>query len=411
MQNSTQSKTKWLILGLSVITNAIIMAMPAMAMSVLFEEIAADLGLTLVQVGTLWGIGSLPTIATTLLSGFIIDRVGPKRIILIGSLVSSLFLVLRGVSVNFTMLLLTVVFTGILMPLVSMSNLKLARTWFPPKQMGLASGFLSMGMALGFLIGSMISATLLSPWLGGWRNVFYFFGAISVLLSLFWLFIPAHAPNAPANAVGQSLSIGAAIKRVASIRTVWLLGLAGLSVSAVVQSMLGYLPLFLRGQGWVDVQADGALATFHAVSLACSLPLAFLSDRVRQRKHVLLFMASMIVLGIGMLSFVKGGWVWVAVIIAGFVRDGYMAVFLSMVMDAKGVGAAFAATAAGFTFLFSSLGQFVWPIVGNSLAERGAGLPFVFWAGLGVLGLVAIALIKEPDQRFSAAPDVVVEFE
>jgi len=29
----------------------------------------------------------------------------------------------------------------------------------------------SMGMALGFMAGSMISATLLSPWLDGWRNV------------------------------------------------------------------------------------------------------------------------------------------------------------------------------------------------------------------------------------------------
>ena len=60
---------RWYILTLSALTNALIVAAPGMALSVLFQEISADLELTLVQVGMVWGIAALPGIATGLLGG------------------------------------------------------------------------------------------------------------------------------------------------------------------------------------------------------------------------------------------------------------------------------------------------------------------------------------------------------
>lgn len=49
---------KWYILALVVLTNMFVIAIPQMGMSVLAKEISNDLGLSLVQVGIIWGAGS-----------------------------------------------------------------------------------------------------------------------------------------------------------------------------------------------------------------------------------------------------------------------------------------------------------------------------------------------------------------
>ncbi len=49
-----------------------------------------------------------------------------------------------------------------------------------------ANGVVSAGMALGFMIGALLSATVLSPLLGGWRNVIFFFAAIALAVGGFW---------------------------------------------------------------------------------------------------------------------------------------------------------------------------------------------------------------------------------
>jgi hypothetical protein len=82
--------------------------------------------------------------------------------------------------------------------------------------------------------------------------------------------------------------------------------------------------------------------------------------------------------------------VWVAVCLAGMVRDGFMAVFLTSITETEGIGPTYAGTAAGLVMVFSSLGSLLAPPLGNSLAWLGAGLPFVLWAGLTVLGMLAL---------------------
>ena len=67
MQNTTnESNYRWYILTLAALTHTLAVAMPVMSLPVLFKEISADLSLNLVQIGTIWGIGSLPGIVTGL---------------------------------------------------------------------------------------------------------------------------------------------------------------------------------------------------------------------------------------------------------------------------------------------------------------------------------------------------------
>ncbi len=168
-----QSAYRWYVLGLAALTNCITVAVPSMALPVLFAEISADLHLDLVQVGLVWGITALPGIFTSLVGGMVGDRFGPKRVLVVCCLLAGLSGALRGLSADFISLSAAMLLFGLFAPMITTNSVKTCGMWFSPRQLGLANGVLSMGMALGFLLGSLLSATVLSPVLGGWRNVIF----------------------------------------------------------------------------------------------------------------------------------------------------------------------------------------------------------------------------------------------
>jgi NNP family nitrate/nitrite transporter-like MFS transporter len=393
--DSQESPYRWRILVQGAATSALAVAVPSMAMPVLFNEISKSLELSLVQVGLIWGISSLPGIVTVLLGGAVGDRFGSRRIIILGCILAGLTGAIRGMAWDFWSLMAAVFLMGCLSPFVQMNVFRTIAGWFPRRQLGLANGVLSMGMALGFLIGSLFSAAVLSPWLGGWRNVLYFYGALTLLLSIPWVFTrPEPRPvRAASDAVHKNL--GQAISYVASIRNVWLLGLAIMGVGGCIQGVLGYLPLYLRGLGWAPSAADGVLASFHTVSMICVVPIALWSDKLGSRKKVLIASAILITTGVSLLSFVSGSVIWLAVGMAGMVRDGFMAVFTTAIVESEGVGPTYAGTATGMVMVFGGIGNLISPAIGNSLAATAPSLPFLFWVGLMLLGFIGILGARE----------------
>jgi MFS family permease len=394
MRQNTNNSYRWLILALSAMTNSLVVAVPTMGMPVLFEKISQDLHLDLVQVGLIWGINALPGILTILVGGMIGDRFGPKRVLIFSCLLIGITGASRGIANDFLSLATAMFAFGLFSPIITMNTFKTCGLWFPRREMGLASGVLSMGMALGFLLGSMFSATILAPWLGGWRQVMFLYGAISIALCIPWL-LTRGAPQHTTAGGTSTTPILQTLAYVARIRNIWLFGLAIFGIGGCIQGALGYLPLYLRGQGWPAASADGALAAFHTVSLIFVIPIALLSDRMGTRKKILIAAGLMIAIGIGLLTFVQGIFVWIAVGIAGMVRDGFMAVFMTSILETDGVGPAYAGTATGLAMIFSGLGNLIAPPLGNSLAAINPGLPFLFWAAMTLLGFVGLVSTRE----------------
>lgn len=393
-------QNKWYILFLIALIATTVVAAPAISISVLFEEISNDLSLSLVQVGFIWGIGALPGIFTSLVGGAIVDRLGPKRVLTGCIILMALSGASRGLATGFYALAFTVFLTGMLAPVIIMGMYKTLGIWFPRQQLGLAAGVLSMGMALGFLVGTFLSASFLSPWLDGWRNVMLFYGAISLILAILWQLTPAAPGDTPQHTVKVATApMGQAIRHIASLKAVWLLALALLGYSGCIQGVLGYLPLYLRQAGWADLTADSAISSFHLASMVMVLPVAFLSDRLGTRKKLLVVMGVMTVAGIGLLSQAQGGAVWIAVILAGMVRDGFMALFMTQVIETDQVGPLYAGTATGFVQIFSSVGNTLAPPLGNQLAAITAGLPFAFWAILAAAGTLCLVLARPHQDR------------
>jgi MFS family permease len=391
-----ETNYRWIILTLGAFTNTIVVAIPSMAMPVLFKEISDDLGLGLVQIGAIWGMGSLSGILTSLIGGTIGDRYGTKRTLMITCLLTGATGALRGFSKDFPTLSLTILLNGFVSPAIATNVHKTCGIWFSKKQLGLANGIVSMGMALGFTIGSLISANVMSPLLGGWRNVLILYGILAMVIGFIWYFARG-APDGFHTSVSKdgATSLPQAFSKVIKIRRVWSLGLALMCFNGCIQGTLGYLPLYLREIGWPASNADGALASFHALSMVFVIPLAVLSDRIGMRKPILVAGAMVTTIGVGLLSIVEGSNVWILVMMVGLFRDGFMAVFITTVIETKSVGIDFAGTAVGLTLLLSSLGSLLSPPIGNSLAEMNLSYPFRFWASLAALASFAFLWLKE----------------
>ncbi len=358
----------------------------------LFSEIAADLNLNIVQIGWIWGISSITGMFVVLIGGSIGDRFGTRNTIIIICFLTGILGALRGLSINFTTFLLTSLLLGLVQPAITVNLHKVAGQWFPRRQLGLATGIVSAGFATGLMLGSLFSATVLSPLLGGWRNVLYLYGGVSILMSLVWFFIHPRDDEATQQA-RRATPFREALGHVARLRHVWMIGLGVFFFWACVRGFVGYLPLYLREIGWEASAADRVLGLYYGVSLLAAIPIALFSDRFGIRRGYLIFAALATATGVSLFSIADGLLVWAAIIIAGVVFDAFMAIYQTAVMEGDGVGGTYAGTALGFAAMMREAGGVFSPPLGNSLTTFGLSTPFIFWGVMGLLAMMMFVLL------------------
>ena len=101
------------------------------------------------------------------------------------------------------------------------------------------------------------------------------------------------------------------------------------------------------------------------------------------------------IVGVGSLLVANGIAVWLAVAMAGMMRDGFMGVFITLIIETEGIGAAFAGTATGLVMGLGAISSLLAPPLGNSLASIAPGMPFVAWATLAVVGFLGLYAFQE----------------
>jgi len=395
---SSQPNYRWYVLTLAALSFTFTVAMQQVCVTVLFKEITEDLGLSLVEMGVVWGTPPLAAIFIVLIGGLLADRYGAKRVMGIACLLAGLTGALRGFSGDFASLVLITFFFGLSSWVIPSSVFKATATWFSGRQLVLANGVVSAGMGLGYTVGAMISATILSPLLGGWERVLFLYGGISVIIGLLWLFTGREPEKLGSAGAEGFVPLRQSISRVFPLRNVWLLGLTLLGYGGCLQGMVGYFPTYLRDIGWTVASADGTLAAFNGVSTLGAIPLALLANRFGLRKAILFPVLLITVVSIAMLPLVGSAIVWVLMIVMGCARDGFFAICLTMSTETKGIGVVYAGTAVGLVQTILNLGTVISAPLGNSLADPAnpaSPYPFFLWAAFGLLGLVAFCFVRE----------------
>jgi MFS family permease len=394
MHGSIKIPTRWLMLALMVSTNAFVTSMPMSALPVLFKEISEDLNLSLVQVGSVWGMVNLAGIFISLLAGVLADRFGTRRTLIVFCFLTALTGALRGLADSFGILVVTVLINGAVRLVVPVTVTKNIGLWFRDGRLGLAMGLVMMGMGLGLMLGPLVSASLLSPWLGGWRNVMFFLGGLSGVVALFWLLLAREAP-APIEAEGGSVSILQAFRELLRARPIWIMGTTLLFRTGCLMGVTGYVPLYLRDfLHWKPALADGTLSAFYAFSAAVVVPLTFLSDRIGSRRKILIPALVCGFLGTVLMPIADGALVWVLMIAHGMFLDTFMSLTATLILESKGVKPEYFGTAIGMIFTMGLVGAVSGPPLGALFTKFSGDAPFYFWAGLAFIALIVFLFIK-----------------
>jgi len=126
---------------------------------------------------------------SSLISGPVADRVGPRRVIFTGILIWSIATIGSALSTSFPMLLFFRALVGVGEGAYGPSANTLLCADAPPEKRGRALGIYNIGMALGGTSG-LVLGTVLAP-VVGWRGVFWIAGGPSILLTLAAAFVAA----------------------------------------------------------------------------------------------------------------------------------------------------------------------------------------------------------------------------
>lgn len=399
-QITAKSNYRWYILTLGVATHVFVATLPLSCMPVLFPEISADLQLDLVQIGMIWGFVNIAGMLLSMFGGMLGDKYGTARVLAASCLATGIACGLRGTASSFTSLLMFSMLFGLAQIPISLTTHKAAGQWFSGKQLGLANGILAMGMGIGGIIAAMISATIMSPLLGGWRNVMFLYATISAIFAVLW--IQTKSRQAPLNTADKSNSspdLKIAFSHVIKIKSLWILAVAQAFYAAYRGGVAGYLPSYLEGIGWSIVGASSAMSAISAASVIGVIPISIFSDRLGLRKSVLVSAHIITFTSIFLLSVNYSAVIWPAAIVMGFIQEGIAAVTITLIMETEGVGPGYAGTALGMTGTIGKFGSVFGPPLGNRMATIRPAYGFFSWGIMGVFATSQILFVKETGWR------------
>jgi MFS family permease len=405
LQNLPANKYKWYVLGLGTTTHMLALSLPYMAMPVLFKEISDKLSLSLVQIGTIWGISELAVVFTAVLWGLVGDKLGTRYTIGLACILQGVACALRGTATDFTTLAVFSFMFGLFRVPMLFTVHKAAGEWFSGRQLGFANGVLAGGVGVGNMLATMLSATVLSPLRGGWSNTLYLIGAISVLFGIFWLVtgrkpIPVESQTETKTVV----SFKQALFHTVRIKGVWLLAATEMCYAGFIAGIVGFLPLYLRNSGWSNLSADATLAVLSIASLVGVIPLAALSDKIGLRKTIVYVAFFVTIVATSLLSIFGVVVVWGVVILVGIFREVVFSNVITMNMETKGVGRVYAGTSLGIALSVGGLGGFLSPQIGNRLANINPTYGFIFWGVLVVAATCVFYFARETGWKKRETP-------
>ena len=208
-----------------------------------------------------------------LFAGWLCDRFSVYKLLATGILIWAASTLLMGFAGGFLSLFVLRVMLGIGESLAFPGSSKIIARHLPPERRGVANGALAMGIAFGPAVGTLAGGLIVASW--GWRAMFFFFGAVTLLWLLPWnqlmRSLPAgthelREPRVPAARLLRSWPL-------------WSMSIAHTLGNYCFYFLLAWLPLFLTKSRGFSIGEMTMLATLgYAVQGACAIAYGHFSD-------------------------------------------------------------------------------------------------------------------------------------
>jgi MFS family permease len=392
--------TSFIVVALSYVINA----MDRQVFPVLLPAIRKDLGYTLAEGGLTATIFTLGIGLAGVPTGFLLDRVSRKTVMLLGIGVYSAFTILTAVATGFVDMMLFRSITGIGEAMQNAALFSAVGAYFFANR-ALAIGGLNFAFGLGGFLGPLLGAQF-SVAMGGWQAPFYVYGILGfVFVAVIWIFISKRFTEQVegASAEQQAVSFEHVPDRFLN-RNVVMLGITSSVVGLAMYGFIGLYPTFLQSVLGLSVTEAGTAASMFGLGAMVGLPAGYLSDKLNQR-YVLIgaLLAGSV---IGYLIFngpTTAGWQYLLSFCEGAVASGFCFVGLYAALQ-RSVRPKMIGRASGFFvscfYIPASIAGYLFSALVGAASWGGAG----FWQ-LSVLPLIGVvAMLFVDTRKLSNAP-------
>ncbi|MFC1870506.1 MFS transporter [Chloroflexota bacterium] len=233
-----------------------------------------------------------------ILTGWVVDKYGPKLTTLLGGLLTGLAL-LAGSQVNaIWQLYVSYALLGAGMSAGYTPLMPTISRWFT-KRRGLAMGIISSGVGVGPLIMAPLASYLIAT--NGWRFAYLVMASAAIIIiaaSFLMKRSPEEIGELPdgrvrnggitqtkpeANKVTAQIG-GLSLKEAIGTKSFWLLAFMYLMVGIGILMILGHVAAYSQGKGLSPIAAAAVLSTITGSSIAGRLVLGVISDRIGRKK-------------------------------------------------------------------------------------------------------------------------------
>ncbi|HEY0726241.1 MAG TPA: MFS transporter, partial [Pyrinomonadaceae bacterium] len=331
------------------------------------------------------------------LAGWIVDKFGPRRLMLAGIMMGGVALIGLGSMTALWMFYLFYLFNALGYVCAGpLPNQVLLTRWFD-KTRGRAMGFAYLGIGLG---GALVP--LLSVWLvqkTGWHNALRILGVLIIVLALPLAYFVKENPDgevATKKTATPTAPIGWALKS----KTFYLLAIGSMCSIGAVGGTNQHLKLFLSlDQHYAQVEAARVASLVLAFSLVGRLLMGWLADRYT-KKYVMLLIYLLVAASIPLLFFASTpGAIYLFAIIFGIGLGGdYMIIPL---MAAELFGVRVMGRLMGVILTADGVAEATVPMLVGRFRDQTASytVGFSVLIALALFGAVAIAFLPKPETR------------
>jgi ACS family hexuronate transporter-like MFS transporter len=365
------------------------------AISPLAPFLLQDLGLNKGQLGLVVTAFFLGAVLIMTAAGWASDRLGVRRMFLVGLLGCGAPLLMAAQSPDLLVLMAAMLLSGLGNGVSLPPTTRAIIYWFPPRRRGLAMGIKQTGVALAGAIMGLVVPLLAAPL--GWRGTLGAIGWFTMVAGLVaWLLYREH-PDAHAGQA-RTRTEGAGLRTLLTNRNLMLLCATSVFLAAVQLSLIGFMVLFLNERlGYQVAVAGGLLALAQASGVVGRIGWGLVSDLLfgGRRKGVMMIIAggsSLSAFGFSLIGpDVPLLALWALLVMTGLSAVGWNGINMTFVAELAGRRSS--ATAAGLNLTGSYLGILFGPPLFGVLVDASGSYGPAFLAA-GCLGLVALALVS-----------------
>jgi MFS family permease len=324
-------------------------------------------------------------------AGWIVDRFGPRRLMLVGILMAGVALIGLGNMNALWMFYAFYLFNALGYVCAGpLPNQVLLTRWFD-KSRGKAMGFAYLGIGIGGFLVFQISALLLKSF--SWHTSLTILGLLIIAVAFPLAFFVKESPRPEEqNAVKEIAPIG----WVFNSRMFYLLAIGSMCSIGAVGGTNQHLKLFLKlDLQYTDQQAANVASLILISSLGGRLLMGWLADKFA-KKYVMLVIYLLVAVGISLLFFAKvPGIIYVFAVIFGIGLGGdYMIIPL---MAAELFGVKVMGRLMGVVLTADGVAEALAPMLVGSMRDKSStyAIGFSVLVGLALVGASAIALLPK----------------